>query len=807
MIRNYLRAAFRNLRNSKSHSLINIIGLAVGIACCIAIMLYVKDELSYDRFNEFADRIYRPALHGLINNQEINAPVNPAAMGPALARDLPDVAAYTRIRRFNAPAVKYRDKVFSEDKFYWVDSTFFDVFTVRFIEGSPRTALAQPNTVVITEAMAKKYFGNDDAMGKILNVDNNRDYAVTGVVEGFPRNSHFQFDFLGSLCTYDDSRNPFWLSNNYYTYLLLRNGTDPAKFQKELSDEFRKYAGPQLKQSLGISFDQFEAAGNRFGFYLQPLTSIRLHSHLNGELEANSDVSYVYIFSAIAVAVLLIACINFVNLATARSEKRSKEVGIRKTLGSNRFQLVSQFMTEAFLMSASAVVLAIGFVELLLPLFNDIAGKEMSLNLFNGFTMLSILICFAVLVGFIAGSYPAFYLSSFEPVHVLKSDVKRGGRKAFLRSGLVIFQFAISIILFIGTLVIYDQLKYIQSRNLGFNKEQVIVINKADDLRNNIGPFKHELLSNSKVVSASSSTAIPGSQKDASVFWVEGTSAQQPHGMREMWTDYDFMKTYQMELAEGRFFSNDHPSDTAAVIVNQAAESVLGVLDLVGKNLVTPGRSAGSAKSFNVVGVIKNFNFESLHQTVQPLVIHLLSEGSSGRFVSVRVAPGDYPGTVSSLESTWKKYAGNEAFDYSFLDQNLGHLYAAEQRTSKIVTTFSILAIFVACLGLLGLAAFITERRTKEIGIRKVLGASVPGIVFLLSKEFTKWVLVANAVGWPLAYYIMTRWLQNFAYKIDIGVWIFLFSGTLALLIALLTVISHAIKAATANPVESLRYE
>ena len=807
MLKNYLRVALRNLRNFKAFSLINIIGLAVGIACCLAIMLYVRDELSYDKFNGNAEQIYRVCLRGLINNRELNSAVSTAPLGPALERDLPEVVSYVRMRHFNDPLVRYKDRTFSEKRFLWVDSTFFNVFTVRFVEGNPKTALNRPNCVVISEATAKKYFGSDDAIGKILNIDNNRDCVVTGVVKGFPHDSHFHFDFLGSLCTYEDSRNPFWLSFNYYTYLLLHKGTDQNKFEKELRDEFKMYAGPQLKQSMGISLDQFETAGNRLGFFLQPLTSIHLYSHLDGELENNGDISRVYIFSAIAIAILLIACINFINLATARSDKRAKEVGVRKTLGSNRSQLVRQFITESVLMTAIAVVIAVGLVELLLPSLNDIAEKEMRLSLISDFWAVPFLVLLTLLVGSAAGIYPAFYLSSHKPIQALKSDMIAKERKSFLRSGLVVFQFAVSIVLLIATFVIYSQLKYIQNKDLGFNKEQVIVINRTDHLGKNVESFKQELLGNSKVTSVSISTAIPGDQQGSVAFWVQGTSSQQAQGMSYMYSDCDFLKTYQLKLVSGRFLSKDHPSDTMAVVVNQAAEKAFGVKDLVGKYLVTPGRSQSTAQMYEVVGVVKDFNYASLHDLVQPLVIGFLPSGQTGQFVSVRDAPGDYASTLSFIESAWKKYAGDEAFDYDFLDRNLAHLYAAEQSTSKIVTIFSGLAMFVACLGLLGLAAFVAQRRTKEIGIRKVLGASVTEIIYLLSREFAKGILVANLVAWPLGYYVMNNWLKNFAYRIDMTVWPFLLGGILALIIAIVSVSWQAIRAATANPIESLRYE
>ncbi len=807
MLINYLKVALRNLLRQKTYSFINIVGLAVGIACCIAIMLYVQDELSYDEFNVWADRIYRPALHGLINNQEINSPQCPTAMGPALVRDLPDVAACTRIRRFNAPLIKSGDKVFSENRFYWVDSTFFRVFTVKFVEGDPRKALNRPHTVVITEATARKYFGTNDAMGKVLNADNNLDYVVTGVVEAFPRNSHFRFDFLGSISTYEDSRNPFWLSFNYHTYALLREGADPNKFQKDLNDEFRTYASPQLKQSIGVSLDQFESAGNRFGFSVQSLTSIHLHSHLNGELEGNGDISYAYIFSVIAVAILLIACINFINLATARSERRAKEVGIRKTLGSKRSQLVRQFMTESIVMTAFAVLIAIGLAELLLPFFNSIAGKEMTLSLFTDYWAVPFLICLTVLVGILAGCYPAFYLSSYRPTQALKSAMTIGGTKSFLRSGLVIFQFAISIILVISTFMISNQLKYMRTKDLGFNKDQVIVIKRTDHLGNSVAPFKQDLLDNAKVISVSNSAAIPGNQQGSAAFWVEGAASRQVQAMSFMYSDQDFLKTYHLKLVSGRFFSKDHTSDTTAVVVNQAAEKAFGVSDLVGKYIVTPGRSKSSAQKYEVVGVVKDFNFASLHEIVQPLIMALLPSGQVGQFASVRISPGEPANTLSFIEKMWNKHAGDEAFNYDFLDQDLARLYAADQGTGTIVTTFSALAIFVACLGLFGLAAFTTERRTKEIGIRKVLGATGIEILRLLSSQCAKWILIANVIAWPVAYFAVDKWLQDFAYRVDVAPWVFLASGSLALVIAFVTVSFHAIKAAMSNPVDALRYE
>jgi putative ABC transport system permease protein len=808
MIKNYLRVALRNIRNYKAFSPINIIGLAVGIACCIAIMLYVRDELSYDRYNNFADRIYRPTLLGRVNGHDIISATSPAAMGPTVYHDIPDVVAYTRLHIAGFPVIRYKDKTFSEREFFWADSTIFDVFTLPLVAGNPKAALTQPNAVVITQSTARKYFGSEDPIGKVLNMDKRNDYMVTGVIRDVPANSHFHPDFIGSLTTLQDSRNPTWLSNNYYTYFLLREDANPSDFERKLNEEVRNYAGSQLKASLGISIEQFLSAGNKYGYVLQPLTAIHLHSHLDYEIEPNSDITYVYIFSAIAIAILLIACINFVNLATARSERRAKEVGVRKTLGSTRSYLIGQFMSESVLMSFVAVVLAVGIVELLLPLFNDVANKKMSFHLFSDPLSIPLLICFAIVVGIVAGSYPALYLSSFRPIDVLRSNVKKGGRKSVLRNGLVIFQFTISIALFIGTFIIYAQLKYVQTKNLGFDKEETIVINRTDDLFNQIRPFEDELRANKDIVSLTNSNAIPGDQKGDDAYRLDDAPANRLEDFRTMFCDYDFAKTYRLTTVDGRFFSKEHPSDTNAVVVDEEVERVLGAKNIAGRYLVSPGLTLEAERRFEIVGVVKDFNFESLHEPIRPLVMRLIpSNGFAGRFVTARLAPGDHLSTISYIENVWKKYAGDEGFSYNFLDENLQRLYAADQRTSEIAGAFSILAIFIACLGLLGLAAFITEQRTKEIGIRKVLGASVLEVVALLSAQFVKWVVIANVVAWPLAYYIMRNWLQKFAYRMDMSVWIFMASGAMALVVALTTVSAHAIRAATANPVESLRYE
>jgi putative ABC transport system permease protein len=807
MVRNYLRVALRNLLKYKAYSIINIIGLSVGVACCIAIMLFVRDELSFDTYNKHADRIYRPWFSATFYGRDIKSAQSPPPMGPTVHHDFPEVIAYARLHYEGSSKIECRELTFVEQNFYWGDSTLFDVFTLPFVKGDPKTALAQPNTVVITESTARKYFGDENPLGRILKRDKEADYMVTGVIRDVPRNSHFRPDFIASLTTITESRDPNWLGNNFYTYFLLKKGTDPRLFERRINEELLAHAGPQLKALTGVSIEQFLSAGNRVGYLLQPLTSIHLNSHLDYELEQNGSVSTVYIFSAIAIAILLIACINFINLATARSEKRAKEVGIRKTLGSPRSHLVGQFLAESVMMSSAAVILAVGIVELLLPLFNNIADKKLSLGIFTDPLSIPILIGVGIVVGLIAGSYPAFYLSSFRAADVLKSETRKGGRRAFLRDGLVVFQFAISIILFVGTFVIYAQLKFIQTKDLGFDKEESVVIYRTDDLSDRLQSFEHELMADRDITSITNSDAIPGNQWSESGFWLEGTGAEKMLFLQTMCCDFDFAKTYKLEMVQGRFFSKEHPSDSNAVVVNEEVMKAFGVKNIVGRRLVLPGRNVADEKRPEVIGVAKDFNYRSLHEPIRPLVIGPLRETRAAPFVTVRLAPGNHLGTVAFIEKVWKKYAGKEEFEFNFLDESLQKLYAADQRTNKIAGTFSVLAIFIACLGLLGLAAFITELRTKEIGVRKVLGASVPELVALLCSEFAKWVLIANLVAWPAAYYMMINWLQKFAYRTDLSIWIFILSGAMALLIALLTVSSHAIKAAMANPVEALRYE
>ncbi|MFC2084925.1 ABC transporter permease, partial [Bacteroidota bacterium] len=780
-------------------------GLAVGIASCILILLFIQDELSYDKYHEKANRIFRVHVEGRLAEDEFRMAVSCAPLAYTLLEEYPEVEAVTRVRNYGFPVFRYGDKAFSEEEVYWVDSTFFDVFSVKFLEGSAETALKQPDAIVLTESMRKKYFGDEKAIGKLINSDRRRDFIVTAVIEDFPKNSHFRPDFLEALFRYEESRNTRWVSNNFHTYVVVREGVSPEEFETKIAALVDKYVVPQVEMFLGVSFQQLVDEGSNYGFKVMPLTSIHLHSNLEYELGTNSDITYVYIFSIIAFAILIIASINFMNLSTARSSLRAKEVGIRKTLGSSKGKLIQQFLTESVLLTFIAVVLATVIIKLVLPLFNDISGKSLDINYFDNVVVLPAILIFALIVGLLAGIYPAFVLTSFNPVNVLKSETRMKGKGAWMRSALVIFQFSISIILFVGTFVVYGQLQYVHNKRLGFNKDQLIIVEKTDDIADNIRVFKQKLLDNPNIKGVTNHHTYPGKNFGNSVYQVEGQMGNENHLLWIWVADYDLVDTYQIEMAEGRYFSQDFPTDSQGVVINEKAVKALSIEDPIGKNIVDLGPTPEQVRYLPIIGVMKDFHFESLHTEIRPMMIFPIR--FTGRYTAVRIAGQNIRSTIEYIESVWKELAFDQAFEYVFMDEEFARSYEAEQRIADLFTSFSILAIIIACLGLYGLAAFITEQRTKEIGIRKSMGASTPRILLLLVKEFLKWVVIANIIAWPLAYYGMNNWLQDFQYRISLGWEIFIISGIIAAVIAIITVSSQVIRAAAANPADSLRYE
>jgi putative ABC transport system permease protein len=768
------------------------------------------DELNYDRYNKNAERIFRISSTIKFGGDEQRITQTSDMMGESLKKDYPEVEEYARIYTSSGnKLIKKGSEFINEDNVAHVDSTFFNIFTLPAVSGDTRTAINEPNTVVITASTAKKYFGTTEAVGKSIETNDKGStvYKVTAVIKDIPQNSHFHFDFMFSMknVEYQWGRHT---SHNFHTYLLLKPGTNYKELEKKFDQYTEKYILPEAKQFMQISsMEDFKKAGNQLEYSLMPLTKLHLYSDFGYEISPSGNIKYVYIFSAVALLILLIACINFTNLTTARSANRAKEVGIRKVLGTERKNLITQFITESTLMSLLSLVIAVLLTYLALPMFNDIAAKSMRLNILFSPMILPVLIALPFVVGLLAGSYPAFYLSAFKPIAVLKGKLQMGSKSGGLRSLLVVFQFATSIFLIIGTIIIFRQLNFIQTKNLGFNKDQVLIIDDAYVLKKNTEVFKNEVLQLPGVISGTLSAYLPVSQssRNDNTYSKEAVMDSKNALSMQTWSiDYDYLKTIGIELKRGRNFSKDFGTDSTGVIINESVEKLLGYSDPVGKNIYSADDGKGKPVVYTIIGVVKNFNFESLHETVGPLMFML--RRSTG-LASFKVKPDNISALIKNIESKWKSLAPGMPFSYRFMDDSFARMYTAEQRVGKIALIFSVLAILIACLGLFGLATFIAEQRTKEIGIRKVLGASVNGIVRLLSKDFVKLVIVAFIIAAPLAWWAMQTWLQDFAYRISISWWIFLLAIGIALFIALATISFQAIKAAIANPVKNLRTE
>jgi putative ABC transport system permease protein len=810
MFRNYLKVALRNMWKNKAFSAINIAGLSVGLAVCLLIVLYVKDESSYDKYNSQSENIYRLDADLSFNGTQFTSAESPAPLAPTLMKDYPQVAQYTRLRNFGDILIKKDNQNIPNHNAVFADSTFFQVFSIPMIKGNRLTALNEPNSIVIDETTAKKYFNSTDVVGKTLYVDNSVSCKITGVIEDFPAQTHFHFSFIRPIRdTYHDDQAD-WLSNNYASFVLVRPGVTKSSLQKAVDATINNYLIKQLDQFLHMNANDLKKSGNHFIFPVMPLTDIHLHSNKSNEFEANGNITYVYIFSIIAIFILLIACVNFMNLSTAHSANRAKEVGIRKVAGSLRSNLITQFLTESVLISFLSLVLAIGISALLLPLFNQIAGKEMRVWTLFSTWLLPVLIALIIVVGCIAGSYPAFYLSSFQPVQVLKGSIAKGFKSSWLRSGLVVFQFFISISLIIGTMVIYNQLTYMRSREIGYNRDQVLVINNTYALDKKIKSFRQDMLKISGVEGATIAGSLPTETSYNQNGWFKDPTldAKQVNIMTDFYVDQNFIPTLGMQMKAGRNFSTDFLTDSSAVIINETAARLLGFKNPLNETLYRPSGYASnggfSSKPFHIIGVVKDFNFNSMHDKVGPLIVELNEDYGK---IAMRINTKNIPALIGEVEKKWNSMGPGQPFNYSFLDADFNKIYNADQRTGKLFITFAIFAIFIACLGLFGLVTYAAEQRVKEIGVRKVLGASVGEIVAMISKDFIKLVLIAFVFAFPVAWWMMNQWLQSFAYRIDISWWVFAVAGLLTLAIALITVSFQAIKAAMANPVKSLRSE
>jgi len=806
MLKNYIKTALRNLWKNKVFSAINIIGLAAGLAVCLSIVLYVGDELSYDKYNVNAARIYRLDADIFFNNTPFTSTSCPRPLPVTLVKEYPQIEQMVRINNAGDILVKKGNDNIQDHNAAYADSTFFKVFTAPMIGGDPMTALNEPHSIVIDETTARKYFNSTNVVGKTLYVDNSVYCKITGVMKDFPKQSHFHFHFIRPLRDTWQGQANDWLSNNEQSYILVKPGVQKELIQSKVDETVKNYLYKQLQEVLHASATDMEKQGAHFRYHLMPLLDIHLHSDKSYEIEANGNINYVYIFSVIAILILLIACVNFMNLSTARSANRAKEVGIRKVAGSSKTDLIVQFLTESVLLSFIAMLLSMGIAALLLPLFNQLAGKQMYFTTLLSSWMLPVLVALVFLVGFVAGSYPAFYLSSFQPIQVLKGKIASGFKSSWLRSGLVVFQFSISIMLLIGTIVIYNQLDYIRSRKTGYNREQVLVLHNTYGLDKQVKAFREDCLKitgvNLVTISGDLPTATSGFSQNG---WFRDASLDVKRAiiLTSFSVDEHYIPTLGMEIAKGRNFSQEFLSDSTAVVINESAASLLGVKDPINMTVYRPWNQYKS-KAYHVIGVVKDFNFSSMHEKVGPLVMQL---GDNNGSIALAVSPKNITSLVGQVEQLYKHMAPGLPFTYSFMDADFNNLYKAEQRTGTLFITFAIFAILIACLGLFGLVTYAAEQRTKEIGIRKVLGAKVGGIVAMLSRDFAQLVLIASLISFPVAWWAMNKWLESFAYRITISWWVFVIAGVTAMFIALFTVSLQTIRAALANPVKSLKSE
>jgi len=812
MIANIIKVAFRNLFKHFGYTFINILGLAIGLASSIFIFLYVINELTYDRFHEKSDRIYRAWILGNMPGTEMHHAVTAPPMMEAMLSDYPEVEAAARIGLSRGWLVQRGDRKFleTEQEFKFADSTFFDVFSFNLLKGNPATCLRDPRSIVLTEEYAKKHFGNEEPVGQSLRVEQDTNYyTVTGVLQDVPINSHIQFKMLGSLSTLPNSRSTNWVNHNFHTYFVLAPGTDPIEFEILMQNMVEKYVGPLVEQFMGIDLEQFRESGNSYGYRLQAMTDIHLHSDLQYEMEPGGNPMYVFIFLVIAILIMIIACINFMNLATARSTTRAREVGLRKVVGSSRSMLIAQFLTESVFLSIFALIIAIVIVYLLLPGYSNLIRLDLDFNIFENTRTIPVLLLFAIFVGLLAGSYPAFVLAGFKPVAVFKAEVKGGSSKSFLRNILIGLQFTVTIVILLGTFVVSRQLSFMQNKDPGFDKENMLIIHRSDGLNDRIDAFKEVISQHSNIINVANSTQVPSNQYYQNAHWLEGWDRSDIFTISSCYTSYLFDQVMGFEMLEGRFFSPEMPTDSFAIIINEAAVKAFDIKDPLNTRFYNPGDDGEPDEFIPIIGVVKDFHFESMQKEINPIAIHFMPGNFEGVIV-VKLGAGNTQETIGFVNEKWEDFGIDYPFEYSWMDDTFNKLFDAERRTGHILVVFSILSVFISCLGLLGLISYTTNQRTKEIGIRKTMGASVNIVMFLLSKETIKLLGISALISIP-AFFGVRAWLQNFAYHIDFNLLVFtliLLGVTLVvLIIALLTVSYNSYMAATANPAESLRVE
>ncbi len=806
MLKRVFLHSLRALNRQKGYVLLNIMGLSIGIACSLLIILFITNELSYDKFINQKERIYRIILNGKIGEQELNVSSTASPIGPAVLQEFPEVENFTRINTWGETIIKNNDISYSLNDFMEADSTFFQIFDFPLLNGNTKTVLNAKHKVVLSESTAKKIFGNENPVDKTLKVGNDSiPYRVTGVFKDIPTNCSFRISAIGSFVTNNRANDNQWLSNSFETFLLLKPNTKQQDVEARFPELIKKHIGPDVQKFLGITLEDFLSKGNKYNFYLQPVSKIHLSPEIIHELKPSSDPKYILIFGIVAILIIVIAAINFMNLSTAQSFRRAKEVGIKKVSGSSRIMLIYQFLAESILLSFASLLIALIIVELALPYFNNLLQTRLFIDYLGNWYTIPLLLLLALIVGIFSGSYPAFILSSFSPYSVLKGKVKEGMKRGVLRSTLVVLQFSISIILIVGTTIMFRQINYMLNKDLGFNKENLIIISRASALRGSVHAFKEALSKIPGVEKVSASTAAPSHTNNNNGYMMEGRS-KETFLLETNWVDYDYLETYQLKLDTGRFFSEAFPTDKEACLITQTAVKQFNLTSPLTTRFITSDDN-NKIIYIPVIGVVKDYHVRSLQYEVSPGILRFKTDDIRWGYFNVRINSAKPSETINAIESVWKEFTSNDPLQYSFLDQDFERLYKEERQNSRLSILFAILAIIIASLGLFGLTSFTIEQRVKEIGVRKAMGASVTSIFLLISKEIIILVSLSAVIAWPVIYFVAKSWLQNYYYRISLGVSDFVLGFVIAIVIALITISYRTIKTARLNPTVSLRYE
>jgi len=808
MFHHLLKYSFSSLKKQKSFVFINVIGLAVGIVCAIIIALFIRFELSYDQYHDKKDRIYRVILNGKLGGQEVTVTSTASVIAPTMLNEFPEVESFLRLNVRAETFLKYEDKYFTENAFMEADSTFFDYFSIRLLKGNPMTALAEQYYVVLSESTAKKIFGDEDPINKLIQIGNDEThYKVSGVMEDIPENTHFRVNVLGSFMTNSRSTENSWLSNSFDTYVMLKPNMLPERVNERFAPMIKKYIGPVITKFFGITMDEFFEAGNKYNMYLQRLVDIHLDPSIEQDLKSPNDPKYLWIFGSVGLLILIIAAVNFMNLSTAQAVKRAKEIGIKKVCGSSQAKLVMQFIVETIILSVMALLLAILITELSLPYFNNLLDLDLYVGYFENWYTIPLLLVLCFFIGFFAGIYPAFYLSSFKPIKVLKGNLRSGKENGRLRSALVVLQFTISIILIVGTIIIFRQLNYMQNKELGFHKDEIFVISRAEIVGKQINSFKDELLKINGLTSVSASTAVPGRNNNNNGYGIKGRP-EESFLLQTNWADHDFLKTYGITLESGRFFEKKGSGEEQGCIINQIAVKSYMLEDPFATSfLVSTDDDLEEFTFIPVIGVVQDFHHETLRHPISPYIIRFKGDDMNWGFVSIRLAPNSASDVIKEIETVWESFTDGMPMQSFFLNKHFDKMNREEKQNGQLSVLFAIIGIIIAALGLYGLTSFAIAQRTKEIGIRKTYGASIANIWYLFAREIIILVIISSIIATPLIWWVADNWLQNFYYRIHLAAPDFLYGFLIAIFIALINISYRTIKTAKANPTESLRYE